>query len=68
MKKFKEGDKVEIVGMDPSLRGDYEIGDICEIRDLNEEGLSDYTVFTKDRTDFWYFDEKELEKKGDFNE
>ena len=63
MGEFKQGDMVEIISMGLSLKedGDYEIGDVCEVAEvLTGERSHDYAVWTTDKSNFWYFYEKEL--------
>ncbi len=61
-KKFKVGDMVRVVKMEEQLKEDhdYEIGDICEVKDFHG-GDYDYAIWTEDKTDFWFFKENELE-------
>ncbi len=62
-RKFKPKDMVKIVKMEKQLQEDYDydIGDICEIKDFHT-GKYDYEVWTTDRSSFWYFKESDLEE------
>ena len=61
--KFKAGDTVRILAMGYVLArdNDYQIGDICVIKEVNPTERRAYIVFTKDGSDYWYFMEEELE-------
>ena len=61
--KFTAGDTVRILVMEDilSIGNAYQVGDICVVKEVNPTEESDYTVFTKDGSDYWYFMEEELE-------
>jgi len=67
--KFKKGDKVKIVSTKESgVEYNFNIGDICEIREQGQfhvDGKKSYTVFTKDKSDWWYMYEDGLEGVDD---
>jgi len=63
--KFKKGDKVKIVSTKESgVECNFNIGDIYEIREQGQfhvDGKKSYTVFTKDKSNWWYMYEDGLE-------
>ena len=64
--KFKKGQKVRVVNLaeqDQSNKYMQEmVGKICEIRDVFTGGMDyKYSVWTPDKTEYWYFGEENLE-------
>jgi len=59
--KIKAGDMVEILSMHQLLHddGDYEVGEICEVKEVNENGLR---IYTADKSDWWFFDIEQVRK------
>jgi len=63
-KEIEVGSEVQILDMDPCLRndGDYEVGQICLVKDITEVygRAKKYTVWTEDRSGYWFFVEPQL--------
>ena len=60
--KLEAGDTVRILAMGECLHVDgiYAVGDICVVHEIFESGTT-CTVYTVDKSDFWYFKFYELE-------
>ena len=68
MNKFKKGQMVRIIfqGKASVAEMEEDIGQIREIAGVPWNGRS-YKVYNKDKTDSWYWDEKELEATDDIS-
>jgi len=63
--EIKKGDMVRILRVEKTLEMDYDVGDICEVHDKSPSIASDYQVWNTDRSEFWFFQEHDLEKVED---
>ena len=62
MNKFKVGDKVLVLKTDSELSRKKEVvGKVCEIRSVWDGDNYYYTVWTPDKTDWWWFYGDQLE-------
>ena len=61
LKNIKQGMMVKIKSMCRVLQrdSDYEVGDTYEVKEIVHEGVA---VFTKDKSDYWYFAPNQLSK------